>query len=94
MEKYTGSEDFGPSNYGDNFDFDFDFRLKPFDYFLVILYVLFVFPLAWMRSRISPQKSGSLGSENLINKDAEYQTEFFRDIPRESYCLWPRHSHQ
>ena len=93
MEKYTGSEDFGPSHFDDHFDFDFDLRLKPFDYFLIILYVLFIFPFAWIVNQIFPPKPLLRSSKNFIEKYEEDRDKLYRDMPTESYCLWPRHSH-
>ena len=50
MDKDIQDENFGPSQYDYDFDFDVDLRLNPIDYFLIVPYVLVIFPMAWVNN--------------------------------------------
>jgi hypothetical protein len=51
-EKYSGSENFGPSHYDYNFDFDFVLQFSAFEYFLIGLYLVFVVPFILVSEQI------------------------------------------
>ena len=90
MEKYTGNEDFGPSHYDFNFDFDVDLRLKGFDYVLLALYVVFVLPFALI-AEIALQ---SRHNEGDTTKNNDWRDEFLSSCQQglcaAPCCPWPR----
>jgi hypothetical protein len=90
MKKYTETEDFGPSEY--DFGFDFDFRFTAFDYLLMGLYALFVFPFALL----AMLASGSLQKYNDWQKNHDKGMTFTSSCDSELTmvlcCPWPRTS--
>lgn len=93
MDKNTGIEEFGPSQYDYDFDFDVDLRLSTIDYFLMVPYVLVIFPVAWISELVMSKIQGHRSRKRLEEGDVTSPLEFQHGASVGSYCSWPRHSH-
>lgn len=89
MDKDTKYENFGPSHYDYDFDFDVDLRLNPIDYFLIVPYVLVIFPMAWVNELVMSRIGGYSAGGNIEESEEDSRSEELLG----TYCLWPRHSH-
>jgi hypothetical protein len=69
MEKYKGTENFGPSPNAFDFDFDIDLRLNASDYLRMIPWVLFLLPPILVLELFSKfSKNGAANTEQNVDK--------------------------
>lgn len=83
-EKYSGSENFGPSHYDYNFDFDFVLQFSAFEYFLIGLYLVFVVPFILVSEQISKFLQQHKKREELLEKAIEDS-----DFAQPEFCVGP-----
>ena len=91
MKNYTETENFGPSQY-DDFDFDFDFRFTAFDYILMGLYALFVFPFVLLTTLASKPFLKYKDAKKDYNKGVGVISPIGSELAMASCCPWPRTS--
>lgn len=87
-EKYTGSENFGPSHYDYNFDFNFDLRFSAFEYILIGLYMGFVVPFILVSEQISKFLQQRKRREKFMGKEIEGSEFFQPELCVGPCCLW------
>ena len=87
MEKNKEFEGSEPSLYDYNFDFDIDLRLKPYDYLLIIPYVLIILPSV-LACELCVDVYHKFHFKNKIDSDSNYN---FNALSGPC-CLWPKHS--
>ena len=69
MEKYKGTENFGPSQNAFDFDFDIDLRLNASDYLRIVPCVLFLLPPILVLELFSKfSKKGAAKTEQNVDK--------------------------
>lgn len=90
MKDYTGTENFGPSQY--DFDFDFAFRFTVFDYILMGLYALFVLPFVLLTTLTSKPFLKYKNAKKDHNKGVEFKSSIGSELTMASCCPWPRTS--
>lgn len=93
MEEYKGNENFGPSHYDYDFDFECDLRFSVFDYFLVACYALFVMPFVFLFDMLSEllQQHDGRTKDHVIEMEGSESSR--SELCAGPCCVWPETSH-
>lgn len=73
-----------------NFDFDFDLRLSAFDYLLLGLYAVFVFPIVLLSAIVIKPVREYMRKRKETSKDANKRSGSNSPVPLGPCCNWPR----
>lgn len=93
MEKYDGSENFGPSHYDYDFDFDLDLRFGLSDYLLMVFYTVFVLPFEVLAGVVSQTIHRYKHHSHERDNQQNHSEVFHADFSAAPCCQWPRTSH-
>lgn len=87
-EKYSGSENFGPSHHDYDFDFNFVLQFSAFEYVLIGLYLVFVVPFILVSKQISKFLQQRKRKEELLGKEIVGSKFIQPKLCEGPCCLW------
>ena len=90
MKTHQNQRDFEYPSYDYDFDFDFDLRLNAFDYLLLVLYAILVFPFVLLSAVVIKPVREHMRKRKEASKEVSLKLAFKSPVPLGQCCSWPR----